>query len=289
MVLPDIIDQSQSSFIKGRSISDNILLAQELFRGYDRETGTPKCAFKLDLHKAFDFVDWRFIISMLLKFNFPILFVNWIKSCITTIMFSVKVNGVISGYFKGAKGLCQGDPLSPYLFTIVMNALSTLLSVKPMGFKHHWRCKDLGITHLLFADDVLLFAHGDTVSIKHLMNSVDLFSQISGLNASFNKSSVFFSNCKSEVSSWFHRHYNMPAGLLPVKFLGVHLISTKLSINDCIPLIEKLLVDFIVGLLFYCLLQDVLNSSGLFSLLFSHFGLPTSCFQRLLTSLFKES
>ena len=157
LVLPDLIDQSQSAFIKGRSISDNILLAQELFRGYGRETGTSKCALKLDLHKAFDSVDWNFIISMLLKLKFPPLFVTWIKACITTTMFSVKVNGVISGYFKGAKGLRQGDPLSPYLFTIAMNALSTLLNDKPAGFKHHWRCKDLGITHLLFADDVLLF------------------------------------------------------------------------------------------------------------------------------------
>ena len=239
-VLPDIIDHSQSAFIKGRSISDNILLAQELFRGYGRETGSPKCSLKLDLHKAFDSVDWRFIISLLIKYKFPIIFVNWIRSCITTSMFSVKVNGVLSGYFRGAKGLRQGDPLSPYLFTIAMNTLSILLADKPAGFKHHWRCKDLGITHLLFADDVLLFAHGDIPSIRHIMDSVDLFSRISGLSASFDKSSVFFSNCKSEVVSWFQTHHNMPIGSLPVKFLGVPLISSKLSINDCIPLIEKM-------------------------------------------------
>lgn len=53
-IMHSIVDISQSAFIPGRSISDNILLAQELFRGYDRETGVPKCALKIDLHKAFD-------------------------------------------------------------------------------------------------------------------------------------------------------------------------------------------------------------------------------------------
>ena len=59
------------------------------------------------------------------------------------------------------------------------------------------------------------FAHGDILSVNHLMNSVDVFSQISGLTASFNKSSVFFSNCKSEVLSWFHSSFRMPVGSLP--------------------------------------------------------------------------
>lgn len=65
--MPSIIDIAQSAFILGRSISDNIFLAQELFRGYDRETGTPVCALKIDLHKAFDFLSWDFIFAVLKK------------------------------------------------------------------------------------------------------------------------------------------------------------------------------------------------------------------------------
>lgn len=60
-----IVDKSQSAFIRGRSISDNILLAQELFRGYGRETGVSKCSFKVDLHKAFDSIDWDFVLTTL--------------------------------------------------------------------------------------------------------------------------------------------------------------------------------------------------------------------------------
>lgn len=66
-VLPSIIDVAQSAFIPGRSISDNILLAQELFMGYDRETEASKCALKIDLHKAFDSLKWDFILAVLQK------------------------------------------------------------------------------------------------------------------------------------------------------------------------------------------------------------------------------
>lgn len=66
-ILPSIVKKAQSAFIPGRSISDNILLAQELFHGYDRDTGASKCALKIDLHKAFDSLNWNFILAVLHK------------------------------------------------------------------------------------------------------------------------------------------------------------------------------------------------------------------------------
>ena len=172
--------------------------------------------------------------------QFSLIFINWIEACITTTMYSIKINGLISGFFKGAKGLRQGDPLSPYLFIITMNVLSSLLANKPAGFKHHWRCKELGITHLFFADNVLLFSNGDKLSINHIMKSVKKISAISGLIPSIQKSNVLFCNYNSNLMNWFDDIFMMHRGSLPVKFLGVPLISTKLSINDCMPLIDKL-------------------------------------------------
>ncbi|KAL8091472.1 hypothetical protein AgCh_033906 [Apium graveolens] len=110
-IMPSVVDIAQSTFIPGRSISDNVLLAQELFRGYDRETGSPKCALKIDLHKAFDSLSWDFILAVLHKMRFPTMMITWIKSCICTTKFSVKLNGIIHGYFGGTKGLRQGDPM----------------------------------------------------------------------------------------------------------------------------------------------------------------------------------
>lgn len=112
----------------------------------------------------------------LAKLNFPKKFRNWIFAGISTTRLSVKVNGALDGFFPGAKGLRQGDPMSPYLFTIGMNVLSCLLAKHDGIFKHHQKCKGMNLTHLFFADDVLLFSHGDTAStleyIRALCSSV---------------------------------------------------------------------------------------------------------------------
>ncbi|KAL8098626.1 hypothetical protein AgCh_031406 [Apium graveolens] len=240
-IMPNLIKEAQSAFIPGRSISDNILLAQELFRGYQRDTGTPKCALKIDLYKAFDSIRWDFILAALSKMKFPLEFIHWITECITTTRFSVKVNGGLSGYFKGAKGLRQGDPLSQYLLTIGLNVLSCMLSNTSREFNYHWKCKGMKLSHLFFADDVLLFSRGDKGSITHIMNYLDSVSTMSGLQPSIHKSTVFLCNCTTDVVDWFDLKFGNPHGSLPVKFLGVPLISSQLSINDYRPLIEKLL------------------------------------------------
>ena len=87
-IMPSIIDKCQTAFIPGRQISDNILLAQELFRGYGRSSGIPKCAIKVDLCKAFDSVDWNFQLAVMHNMNFPEKFICWIKACVCTTMYS---------------------------------------------------------------------------------------------------------------------------------------------------------------------------------------------------------
>ena len=239
-VMPGLIDKAQSAFVPGRQISDNILLAQELFRGYGRETGFPKCALKLDLNKAFDSINWNFLLDCLHFMNFPPKFITWIRGCVCTTQFSVKLNGSSVGFFKGAKGLRQGDPISPYLFTIAMNVFSSILNQVPDGFQFHWKCKELKLTHLFFADDVLIFSRGDRTSIEHIMASLALFSRVSGLSANLLKSTCFLNNCDTSLMSWFDHTYAIPHGTLPVRFLGVPLITKQLCVNDCMPLIEKL-------------------------------------------------
>src|SRR5436189_4314082 len=121
-----LISPSQSAFIKGRSITDNILLAHELVRNFNRKYGR-RCCLKLDLRNAFDSVNREFIYYIMHLMKFPYGWINWIKECIQSPTFAVSVNGIPSDKFYYSKGIRQGDPLSPYLFVLVMECLSSML------------------------------------------------------------------------------------------------------------------------------------------------------------------
>lgn len=127
--MPKIISGNQSAFVKGRDITENVLLAQELVQRYGRSNLSLRCAIKVDLRKAFDSVDWGFLINVLDALNLPTQFINWIAGCITSPMFSLVINGCLVEYFQGKKGLRLGDPLSPYMFVIDIEVLSRMLDV----------------------------------------------------------------------------------------------------------------------------------------------------------------
>jgi hypothetical protein len=138
--LSDLVSLNQSAFIPSRSISENVLLAREIVRGYHKEKGNPRCTLKIDLMKAYDSVNWDFMIYSLHCFGFSKKFLSWIKECITSPKFSICLNGTLVGYFEGKKGLRQGDPLSPYLFVLTMEVLSRIIAVHTSGgsgFKFH--------------------------------------------------------------------------------------------------------------------------------------------------------
>ncbi|PKU76655.1 5'-3' exoribonuclease 2 [Dendrobium catenatum] len=107
-------------FVKGRAISDNILLAQEFCHDLDIKVRGGNSILKLDISKAYDNISWQFIYNIMHLFGFSLSFINIIKSCIECPLFSLIINGKSFGFFKSSHCLRQGDPMSPTLFIIAI-------------------------------------------------------------------------------------------------------------------------------------------------------------------------
>ncbi|XP_021996237.1 uncharacterized protein LOC110893435 [Helianthus annuus] len=178
ILVPKITTPSRSAFVPGRKISDNILLTQELMHNYHRNFG-PRCAFKVDIQKAYDTVDW----DSSHKFWWVLVFIElWF----------------------------------------------------------HNKCEKQHIVNLCFADDLFLFARGDVDSARCIMNSLKDFSKMSGLVPSSQKSTGFFCNVPDHVKMAIMSTIPFMEVKLPVRYLGVPLLSTRLLYKDCNILVERL-------------------------------------------------
>nr|GEV66261.1 hypothetical protein [Tanacetum cinerariifolium] len=240
--LQKLVNLNQSAFIEGRLIQDNILITQELLKGYDRRSRPKRCCLKIDIAKADDTVDWCFLEKCLLQFGFHQKMVHWIMVCVTTAKFTINVNGKRHGYFTSDRGLRQGNPISPYLFTLVMEVFTLLMMKNTQNdpqFRYHKGCKELKITHLCFANDLLVLCHGDANPVRTVKRTLEEFSNVSGLIPSINKSTIFFGNVNSEEKQKIIVELPFNVGKLPVKYLGVPLVTKKLGAKECKQPVDK--------------------------------------------------
>ncbi|XP_074266109.1 uncharacterized protein LOC141588575 [Silene latifolia] len=156
-----------------------------------------KCISKLICNRLTkDFLD-----QMMKALNMPENFRGWIMQCVTTDSYSLNLNGNVFGFFQGKRGLRQGGPLSPLLFTICMEYLSRLLAhtTSSEKFRFHPLCKPMSLSHLMFADDLLLFSKGNTDSMMILLKTFSHFSHSSGPKMSKGKSNVYFNGVKDDI------------------------------------------------------------------------------------------
>ena len=127
-VMPIIIDERQSAFIRGRHMLYSVIIANEVVEEAQRSK-KPCLVFKVDYEKAYDSVSWDFLIYMLRRIGFCSKWIQWIEGCLRSASISLLVNGSPSVEFIPQRGLRQGDPLAPLLYNIVAEALNGLMRV----------------------------------------------------------------------------------------------------------------------------------------------------------------
>lgn len=196
-LLDKIISPAQLAFIPNRWIAENQVIVQEILHSFKtRKTKPGLMAIKLDLQKAYNRVNWKFIQAILLHLGFNETFTSWIISCISLVSFEVLVNGGKTESFKPGRGLRLGDALSPYLFILGQEILSRLLesalrSKNLQGIKTSMSGPT--ITHVMYADDIVLFSKASRKDVETILGILEKYSLWSGQLVNRSKSGIFFS------------------------------------------------------------------------------------------------
>lgn len=169
------------------------------------------------------------------------MFINWIMVCVSIPSYSLKVNGEILGFFKDERGLRQGDPISPFLFVICMEYLSKSLNCACLhnDFNFHPKCERLKISHLAFADNLMIFTRGDYMSVQIICDVLMAFSEALGLKTNSLKSSIFLARLNDFDRNAIIDLTGFTVGSMPFRYLGVLLSGVYLKIANYAPLIDK--------------------------------------------------
>lgn len=170
------------------------------------------------------------------------MFIHWIWLCISSASFSVQVNGILAGYFGSKRGLRQGCFVSPYLFVICMNVISKMLdkAATQPKFGNHPLCPNLSLTHLCFADDLMVFSDGSLRSMEGIIDVFTDFGKFSGLNISLEKTTVYLGGVSRRNRIAVQTRFSFEVESFPVRYLGLPLLTKKMTMGDCAPLIDKI-------------------------------------------------
>lgn len=235
----------------GRRDLDNVVIAQELIYTLDRKKGKMGfMASKVDPAKAYDHLEWSFIRNIRIAFWFSEALVELIMSCVSSTSTSIIFNGGKFKSFMPTRGIRQRDPLSPYLFILCMEYLGSLINKKCM--KKEWTPlkaskHNMGISHLFFTDDLMLFAKADKSGAKSIKEVLNKFCKESGQEVSAQKSSVYFSpNVPSNIKQDICNMLDILETLALGKYLGFP-INHKGAARNRYNFITKRVISKIAG------------------------------------------
>ncbi|XP_020266348.1 uncharacterized protein LOC109841822 [Asparagus officinalis] len=190
------------------------------------------CTIKVDFFKAFDCVNWSFLLSLLKARGFSPRWYHWISHILSSSKSIVLVNGSPSSFFQCHRGLKQGDPLSPMLFLLVVDVLNKMISASfsagdlpNLNLKGEFN----SIRSLQFADDTLIFCKADNKDIFTLKSILFMFGSISGLHINPSKSTLFYLGKVPSRGVHLANKLNCSNGSLPFFYLGFPLKKDSLS------------------------------------------------------------
>lgn len=158
---------------------DGVLIANEVVDWW-KKLNRKGLILKLDFEKAYDTVNWNYLTQMLESFGFGSTWTKWVKGCISSTRVSVLVNGSPSPEFCPQKGLRQGDPLSSFLFNVVVEGLNILIS----------RAKEIGLFKGVLVGAKVIFCEVEWSEIMAIKRILRCFEVISGLRFNFSESVV---------------------------------------------------------------------------------------------------
>jgi hypothetical protein len=226
VVLPSIISPFQSAFLSRKLITDNIIAAYETLHTMHTKMWSKVryMGIKLDMRKAYNRVEWKFLEVVMWKMGFSERWVKLVMECIRTITYSIIINGHDVGNIKPSRGIRQGDPLSPYLFLLCGEALSSILSrveSKRIITRVPTSKKGPRLSHLFFADDSLLFCKANSVEWRRLSKLLEDYETASGQKLNKKKTSIFFSRNTSEKKEEISRLSRLSSTQCYEKYLGL--------------------------------------------------------------------
>ncbi|XP_058103440.1 uncharacterized protein LOC131247011 [Magnolia sinica] len=242
-ILPNTISVEQGAFIQGKSITESCVLAQEMFKDINRWVRGGNIFIKLDKEKAYDRLDWGFLLAVLRRLGFGEKWITMVKKCWSNSLFSVLLNGEACGFFRSSKGLCQGDLISLGLFILAAEVLSRGFS-QPMSngaclpFKTRRNCRS--VSHMLFAYDTLLLVNGSCKTLNRI-KSLDCYHRASGQRCNDRKSFFILSAHQSEVRSRvILKILGFSKCEAPFTYLGMPIFKGRSKSSYFQPIMEKI-------------------------------------------------
>lgn len=196
---------------------------------------------KIDFSKAFDSVDWEFLLEIMRTRKFPIRWIKWMEELLFSAQSAVVVNGETTDFIRHRRGLRQGDPLSPMLFIIATDVFQQMIAVTnsvvatPLSARH-----DNAIIALQYADDTAVIANAEQRTLIIIKVALRVFAKASGLEINFGKSGfvpINLTEMQIEEARAILGFANMK---FPVTYLGMSLSINTLRRQEYLPLIEKL-------------------------------------------------